>query len=58
MKITKVYSDQNGDSHFEDMEIDLVDNGAIGFLSGNYDVKTLQFRRVSADYDYDFHCAP
>lgn len=58
MKFTKIFSDENGESHFEDMEIQLIDQGEIGFLSENIDVKKLQFRKVSAEYDYDFHCAP
>lgn len=58
MKVTRVYSDENGDSRFEDIDIDLFNRGEIGFLSENIDVKTLQFRKVSPGYDYDFHHAP
>jgi hypothetical protein len=58
MKITKIFSDEKGESHFEDVEIPLIDQGEIGFLSEDINVKKLQFRTVSADYDYDFHCAP
>lgn len=58
MKLTRVYSDENGDSHFEDVEIPLADQGDIGYLSDSIPVKKLQFRKVSAGYDYDFHCAP
>lgn len=58
MKITKIFSDENGESHFEDIEIPLIDQGEIGFLSEDIMVKKLQFRKVSADYDYDFHHAP
>ncbi|KQM41931.1 hypothetical protein [Chryseobacterium sp. Leaf201] len=58
MKITKIFSDENGESHFEDLEIPLIDQGEIGFLSEDIQVKRLQFRTVSADYDYNFHCAP
>ncbi|BAP32602.1 uncharacterized protein CHSO_3565 [Chryseobacterium sp. StRB126] len=43
---------------FENIGIPLVDQGNIGFLSETLEVKKLQFRQVSADYDYDFHCAP
>jgi len=58
MKITRIFSDDDGESHFEDVEIPLVDQGEIGFLSDDIAVKKLQFRTVSADYDYDFHHAP
>ena len=58
MKITRIFSDEKGESHFEDLEIPLIDQGEIGFLSENFEVKKLQFRKVSADYDYDFHHAP
>ena len=58
MKITRIFCDENGESHFKDLEIPLVDQGEIGFLSEDITVKKLQFRVVSADYDYDFHCAP
>ena len=58
MKITRVYSDAEGESRFEDIEVELFDNGEIGRLSENIAVKTLQFRKVSPDYDYDFHHAP
>lgn len=58
MKITKIFSDDNGESHFEEVEIPLINQGEIGFLSENIAVKKLQFRKVSADYDYDFHHAP
>lgn len=58
MKITKIFSDDKGESHFQDIEIPLIDQGEIGFLSEDINVKKLQFRKVSADYDYDFHHAP
>lgn len=58
MKITKILSDEKGESHFEEIEIPLIDQGEIGFLSEDISVKKLQFRKVSAEYDYDFHCAP
>lgn len=58
MIITRIFSDEKGESHFEDLEIPLIDQGEIGFLSENFEVKKLQFRKVSADYDYDFHHAP
>ncbi|SEA14241.1 hypothetical protein [Proteiniphilum acetatigenes] len=58
MKVTRIYTDTNGDSRFEDIEILLFDRGEIGRLSENIGVKSLQFRTVPPDYDYDFHHAP
>lgn len=58
MNITKIFSDKKGETHFETIEIPLVNQGDIGFLSETRAVKKLQFRKVSADHDYDFHCAP
>lgn len=56
MKITKIFNDENGESHFEEIEIPLINQGEIGFLSENINVQKVQFRKVSADYD--FHWAP
>ena len=58
IQITRIYSDNNGDSHFEDIEMPLNDQGDIGFLSDKIPVKEIIFRKVKPDYDYDFHHAP
>lgn len=58
IQITRIYSDKNGDSHFEDIEMPLNDHGEIGFLSDKIPVKEIIFRKVKPDYDYDFHHAP
>lgn len=58
IQITRIYSDQNGESHFEDIEIPLKDDGEIGFLSDQIPVKEIIFRTVKPEYDYDFHNAP
>ena len=58
IQITRIYSDNDGESHFEEMNIQLNDNGEIGFLSGKIPVKELIFRKVKSDYDYDFHNTP
>ena len=57
-KITRIYSDAQGESHFEDVLIPLQDGGPIGFLSAAQKVGTIVFRKVIAPYDYDFHNAP
>ncbi|MCG2617441.1 hypothetical protein LZZ85_24295 [Terrimonas sp. NA20] len=56
--ITRIYSDTNGHSHFEDQEIQLRDNGEIGKLSVPFPVGSVIFREVIPSYDYDFHTAP
>ena len=57
-KLTKVYSDENGDSRFEDVEIALEDAGEIGALSNLIPAKGMIFREVLPTYDFDFHNAP
>jgi len=47
MKITKIYSDSNGDSQFEDIEMPLRNDGEIGFLSDKIPVKEIIFRTVT-----------
>jgi hypothetical protein len=57
-KITRIYSDADGESHFEELSVPLKDGGTIGFLSEAQKVGTLIFRKVIEQYDYDFHNAP
>ncbi len=56
--VTRIYSDKNGDSRFEELCIALHDQGEIGALSDNIPAKNIIFREVSPEYDYDFHNAP
>jgi hypothetical protein len=58
MKISRVYADAAGESHFDEVEIPLKDAGAIGRLSERHEVKSIIFRENDADYDFDWHCAP
>lgn len=56
--VVRIYSDENGDSHFENVQIPLKDAGDIGLLSDSYPAKNIFFREVLPGYDYDFHTAP
>lgn len=56
--LTRIYSDENGDSHFEDMFVSMNEAGDIGALSEIRPVKGIIFREVEPSYDYDFHNAP
>jgi len=57
-RITRLYSDSNGDSHFEDIEIPLKEAGDIGRLSDVLPARGVVFREVEPTYDYNFHTAP
>ncbi|MBN9483944.1 MAG: hypothetical protein BGO70_10090 [Bacteroidetes bacterium 43-93] len=56
--ITRIYSDANGDSRFEDLLIELQNGGEIGNLSEMIPANGIIFREVKPTYDYDFHNAP
>lgn len=56
--VTRIYTDAFGESLFEDIEIPLNDSGEIGFLSEAQKADTVVFRKVTEQYDYNFHNAP
>ncbi|APW60519.1 hypothetical protein [Paludisphaera borealis] len=58
MKITRVFSDLEGESHFDEFEVPLHDRGAIGRLSDELPVRSIRFRLNDSGYDYDWHVAP
>lgn len=58
MKITRLYTGPDHESHFEDIEIDLKDAGDIGELSEKVKATGIIFRRTNPDYNYDWHNAP
>jgi hypothetical protein len=58
MRYTRVYSDTNGDSHFEDVEVKLTDQGEVGQLSQLIPTNGMIFRENEPRYDWDFHTAP
>ena len=58
MKIIRIYTGDDGESHFEDVEIELTDLGAIGRISKMHPATGIAFRETDGDYAYDYHCAP
>ena len=58
MKVTRVYADEHGESHFADLDVALRDGGPIGHLSEEIPAKAVIFRRNDPGYDYDWHIAP
>jgi hypothetical protein len=58
MKVTRIYTGPDGESHFDDIEIRLEDAGEIGRLSQRYPATGIVFRENDADYNYDWHTPP
>lgn len=58
MRVTRIYTGDDGESHFEDVEIELTDRGPAGRISDLVAAQGVIFREVGADYDLDFHNAP
>ncbi len=58
MKYTRIYTGDDGQSHFEDVDFDLIDHGASGSISALWQGPGVMFREVKGDYNLDFHTAP
>ena len=58
MKVTRVYTGPDNQSHFEDVEIPLKDGGAAGRLSELMKATGVIFRETAGTYNYDWHNAP
>ena len=58
MKITRVYTGDDGESHFEDVELPLKDAGQVGRLTSLIPATGVVFRETGGDYDLDWHNAP
>ena len=58
MQITRIRSDADGLSYFDELEITLEDAGEIGRLSEPMSAQSVIFRENDPDYDYDWHVAP
>lgn len=58
MKVTRVYSDVRGESHFQEVDIELFDAGPIGWLSARQRASGIVFRENAESYDFDWHNAP
>ncbi|WP_207426085.1 hypothetical protein [Pedobacter sp. SYSU D00535] len=56
--VTRIFSNESGESCFDELRIPLTEAGPIGYLSEKYKVENLVFRKVLPEYDYEFHNAP
>ncbi len=57
MHVTRIYTGDDNQSHFEDIEVELSPQ-AVGQLSERIPATGLIFRETGGDYDLDFHNAP
>ena len=58
MKIIRLYADEKGESHFEDVEIQFQEPTKSGRVSARLPATGIIFREVPTDYDLDWHPAP
>lgn len=58
MQIVRVYTGDDGESHFEDIDVEFDEGGPFGRISKMVKAKGVIFREVGGDYDLDFHNAP
>ncbi len=57
MKVVRIYTGDDGESHFEDIDVEL-NPGTAGSYSEPVPVQSVIFRETGGDYDLDFHNAP
>ena len=58
MKIIRLYVDDRGESHFQDVEVEFTESSRAGRLSAKLPATGIIFREVPPDYDLDWHPAP
>jgi len=58
MKITRIYTGADGESHFEEQDIPLHPIDSSRSLSEPVVTKSVIFRETGPEYDLDFHTAP
>ena len=58
MPVTRIYTGDDQQSHFEQLNIPMGPHGIIGHLSEKYPASGVIFRHNDGDYDYDWHNAP
>lgn len=58
MRIHNLYEDENGVSHFRDVEVEWVDETRGGKFSKRRPATGIIFRQVQPDYELDWHPAP
>ena len=58
MNIVRIYTGDDGESHFEEIEVNLSQESIAGMLSELQPATGIVFRETGPDYDYNWHNAP
>lgn len=58
MRLLRIYTGADGESHFEDVDVPLVDRGGMGRISSAWKASSVIFRETDGDYLLDWHTAP
>jgi hypothetical protein len=58
MNLVRVFTGDDGQSHYDDVEVPLGDYGSMGAISKLWPGTGVQFHQVTGDYNLDFHVAP
>ena len=58
MRIHNLYEDEDGQSHFRDIEVEWVEEGRGGKLSERMPATGIILRQVPPTYELDWHSAP
>ena len=58
MRIHNLYADDDGETHWRDIEVEWVETRNFSKLSARLPATGIIFRQTSADYDLDWHPAP
>ncbi len=57
MRIHNLYTDENGETHFRDIDIELSKTGPDGTTSRTFPATGIIFRTTPADWHFDWHHA-
>ncbi len=58
MRIHNIYTDDDGETHFRDIDVEWVEESPSGKLSNRLPATGIIFRQVPTTYDLDWHPAP
>ena len=58
MKVVRVFTGPDGQSHFDDLDVPLINSGPAGETSELQKATGVLFRHTTGSYNYSFHNAP